>query len=769
MGRREDPRLLKARARFTDDIHLDRMVHAVFLRSPMAHAEVVSIDSSRALSAGARAVLAARDLPFIERRLAARYWNPNIRGGKPPLLAVDRVRYVGEPVALLVADDRYQAEDLALLVEVDYRPLPVIATTDAAMDPGAFRLHDEWTDNVAAELVNSAGDAGAVMDRCSRRLSRRFRFGRQSGLPLEPRGCVAEFDADRDRLTAWVSTQTHYSVRGNLAELLDLPEQGVRVVAEDVGGGFGAKSRPYPEEIVVSHASRLLGRPVKWIEDRRESLLATTHSRATDTEIEVGYDADGRIHALRAKLIVDIGAYVAASGVLAAEVASGQCAGPYRIPNVEVNALCVGTNKTPSATYRGAGQPEATFPLECMLDLVAGDLGLSASEVRLRNVVTPRDMPYAPSIPYAGPGARFESGDFPAMVRHAADRSGYEESVETLPSGEKAAWGLACGIEATGFVGLETARIRVDRTGKVALWSGLTSQGQGQATACASVVAEILGVGPEQVSVWLGDTEALAFGHGTFASRGAVVGANAAAGAARRLRARILECAGALLQRPPDELEMRRGAIAGRGGETTGLSLAEIARAVSPGGQLHAGAAALEAEFVHDSRGTLTFALSVHAARIAVDLQTGRFRIVDYYVLHDSGRMLNRMIVEGQIVGGAVEGMGCAALSEILHDANGQLLTGTLADYLVMTAVEAPRIRLDHMHSVPTTNPLGVRGVGEGGVMPVPPAVVNALSRIVGPGAGLESLYSLPLRPEAVLETTISGSGASAGRPETAG
>ena len=767
MGRREDPRLLRARARFADDIHLDRMVHGVFLRSPMAHAKVVSIDASRALSAGARAVLAARDLPFIERRLAARYWNPNIRGGKPPLLAVDRVRYVGEPVALLVADDRYRAEDLALLVEVDYRPLPVLATAEAAMEPEALRIHDEWTDNVAAELVNQAGDAAAVMDSCPRRLSRRFRFGRQSGLPLEPRGCVAEFDAGRGRLTAWVSTQTHYSVRANLAELLDLPEQAVRVVAEDVGGGFGAKSRPYPEEIVVSYASRLLGRPVKWIEDRAESLRATTHSRATDTRIEVGYDDDGRIHALRARLIVDIGAYVAASGVLAAEVAAGQCAGPYGIPNVEVNALCVGTNKTPAATYRGAGQPEATFPLECMLDLVAADLGISASEVRLRNIVAPRDMPYAPSIPYAGPGARFESGDFPAMVRRAADRSEYHESVETLPSGERAAWGLACGIEATGFVGLEAARIRVDGTGNVALWSGLTTQGQGQATACASVVAEILGIAPEQV--WLGDTDALAFGHGTFASRGAVVGANAVAGAARRLRAKILECAGALLQRRPEELEMRRGAIACRGGETTGLSLAEIARAVSPGGQLHAGAAALEAEFVHDSRGTLTFALSVHAAKIAVDRQSGRVRIVDYYVLHDAGRMLNEMIVEGQIVGGAVEGMGCAALSEILYDENGQLLTGTLADYLVMTAAEAPRVRLDHVRSAPTTNPLGVRGVGEGGVMPAPPAVVNAVSRIAGPRADLEPLYSLPLRPEAVLAATNPRPGASAGSLETGG
>ena len=354
----EDARLLRGRARFTDDVHLDRMVHAVFVRSPMAHAKIGGIDAEPALAAGALAVITAKNLPFIDKKLILRYWNPNIRGGRPRLLAADRVRHVGEAVALVIAENRYVAEDIAVLVAVDYRPLPPVATTAAAVAAGAERLHEEWPDNIAAEIANTAGDADAAMAQAPRRLKRSFRFGRQTGLPLETRGCVAEFDTDRNRLTMWISTQVHYTVRNNLSEILGVPEYDVRVIAEDVGGGFGTKSRPYAEEIIVGHASRLLGRPVKWIEDRSENLQATTHSRATETTLEIGYDETGRVHALRGDLVVDIGAYVFTSGIMTAEVASGQCAGPYKIANINLKTRCVGSNKTPLATYRGAGQPE---------------------------------------------------------------------------------------------------------------------------------------------------------------------------------------------------------------------------------------------------------------------------------------------------------------------------------------------------------------------------------------------------------------------------
>lgn len=751
--RKEDLRLVAGKAAFVDDVHLDGMVHAVFVRSQFAHARILGIDGSKALGAGALAVLTAADLPFLDRKLILRFTHPNIRGGVPTLLASDRVRFVGEAVALVVADNRYLAEDLAELVEVDYDPLPVLSGSADARSPDAVQLHDEWPDNIAAELDHQTGDADAAMASAPHRLKRRFTFARQTGLPLETRGCVADFRTADNRLDIWISTQTHYNVRNNLAEILDIPEYAVRVVASDVGGGFGAKSRPYAEEIVVSHASRLLERPVKWIEDRLESMVATTQSRGTDTELEVGFDETGRVLALAGTLDLDIGAYVFTSGIVTAQVASGQCAGPYKIENIDLKVACVGSNKTPIATYRGAGQPEATFPLETLMDLIADTLGLSPIEVRLRNIVAPADMPYAPHVPYAGPATRFESGDFPEMVRRAADESGFTLSREDIGDREAAAWGLACGIESTGFIGFESAKVRLDPQGNLMVWSGMTSQGQSQATTYAQLAADELGVPFERITVRMGDTADLAFGRGAFASRGAVIGGNAVSGAARRLRDKVLDRAGTLLQCGTEELDIRDGAIVRTNGEETDLSLAKIAGMSLPGGPLFNGDAALEEDYIYDSEGRITFALSVHAAKVAVNRRTGVYRLVDYYVLHDVGRVLHPEVVEGQTIGGVVDGIGCATLSEIKYDDDGQLLTGTLADYLVMTSSDAPRIRIGHMETIPTTNPLGVRGVGEGGIIPVGPAIANAVRRALDVGADRNDtgLCALPLRPDAVL------------------
>ena len=752
-GRREDERLLIGRARFTDDIRLDRMAHAAFVRSPVAHAGIGAIDTDPALKAGALLVLTAEELPFIEKSLILRYAHPSVRHAMMPFLARGRVRFVGEPVALVVAESRYEAEDFAALVEVDYRPLPAVASTAAALAENAPALHADWPGNVAASFRHETGDTDAAFARCAGRIARKFEFGRQAPVPLENRGCVADFDAGRDFLTLYISTQTHYAVRQNLAWLLDLPADGIRVIAEDVGGGFGSKSRPYTEEVTVSHASRVLGRPVKWIEDRFEHFQATTHSRSTETELEIGYDGEGRILAMKGRLLVDVGAYIFTSGIITAEVASGHCAGPYRIADISLEVVCVGTNKTPLATYRGAGQPEATFPLETMLDTVARELGLSATEIRARNLVTPADMPYTPHIPYAGPKCRFESGDFPALLERAVAGSGYCERVEAIGANERAAWGLACGIESTGFIGFESAEVRIDGAGNATVFSGMTSQGQGQATTYAKVCAETLGADESRVTVRMGDTQLLPFGRGAFASRGAVVGANAVAGAASQLREKVLVHAGILLQEKPEVLTVAAGDILRSNGERTGLSLGDIAQATVPGGPLHEGQPALSAQFIFDTEQTLTFALSVHAVRLAVDMRTGIYRILDYCIVHDIGRHLDPAIVEGQVVGGAVEGIGGAMFAELLYDDDGQLLTGTLADYPLIGAAEAPRIRLDHVQTVPTTNPLGVRGVGEGGVIPVAAAIANALCRAIDPGGNghIDPLCRVPLRPEAVL------------------
>lgn len=750
--RKEDARLLRGQARCVDDVHLDRMLHAVFIRSPMPHAEIVGIDGSAALAAGAALVLTAADLPFIDKPWVVRYWHPKIRNGMPKFLATDRVRYVGEPVALLVAEDRYLAEDLAALVEVDYRPLPPLASVEDARAPGAPILHPEWDGNVAAAFRLEQGDADAALAGSVHLAKGRFTFGRQTPLPLECRGVVADYDADRGDLTVWMSTQAHYNVRQNLATVLGLPEYQVRVIAEDVGGGFGAKSRTYAEELVISHASRVLRRPVKWIEDRLENLQATTHSRGVTTEIEIGCDAEGRFTGLRASVVLDLGGYVFTSGIMTAEIAGAHLPNCYRFPHQQIDVQCVGTNKTPIATYRGAGQPEAVFPIESLVDRLAKRAGLAAAELRRRNLVTPADLPHRLGTTIAGLKVAAESGDFPALFEAAVADSGYSEEVQDLPDGRRLAWGLAAAIEASGLVNFETANIRIDGAGLVTVFCGMTTQGQGQPTTYAQVCAEALGVQLDRVAVRMGDTQLVPFGRGAFASRGAIFGANAVLGAAQALRDKALGCAGQLLQCDPGELRIEEGRICRAGAGPTEIDLAAIAQAVGPGGQLFSGDAALEAQYVFKSDQPVTYGMTVHVAQVSLDPRTGFFAVKDYLVAHDAGRVLNAMIVDGQIVGGAVDGIGGALFSELLYDGEGQLLTGSLADYMVATAPDVPRLRLVHHETRPGTNPLGVRGIGEGGTIAPGAAIANALSRAIDPhGSAQEAgLSVLPLSPERV-------------------
>jgi carbon-monoxide dehydrogenase large subunit len=750
--RKEDDRLLRGRARFVDNIHLHGMLHGAFVRSPLPHAEIVAVDTAPALAAGACAVLTARDLPFNDRPWIVRYWHPSIRNGLPKFLAEAKVRFVGEPIAFVVAQDRYRAEDLAQLVQIDYRPLPAIPTVADATTEGAMLLHPEWKGNVAAAFEHRHGDAERALAGSARRVRRRFSFARQAPVPMETRGAVAEHDATRLALTAWLSTQPHYNVRQNLASLLDLSEQNVRVIAEDVGGGFGSKSRPYAEEIIVAHASRILQRPVKWIEDRSENLLATTHSRAMQVDLEIGCDRNGMLAALRAEISVDIGAYVFTSGIATAEVAAAHIANGYRFPIIAISVRCIGTNKTPVGTYRGAGQPEVTFPMECLLDVLAKEIGMPAAEFRARNLVRPQDMPYRSGTVLFGNALTYENTDFPSALATAINSSGYTEEVEADRDGNRLAYGMACGVETGGLVNFESARVRLEHDASVTVTSGMSSQGQGQLTTYAQVCADALGVPCARVCVRLGDTDLIPFGRGAFAARGAVMGANAVLGAAQRLRTKVLGHAATLLQSNASELAIENGEIAYCDGRATGLDLAQIARAVAPGGALFEGEPALEAGCIYEAKQILTSGFSVHIARIRLDCATGFFWIEDYVVVHDAGRALNRVIVDGQIAGGVADGMGGAILSELIYDAACQPLTGSLADYLVATAPEVPRIRIVHLDSPSSTNPLGVRPVGEGGIIPVAAALTNAVARAIDPrGSGHEDLlFSLPLKPDRV-------------------
>ena len=750
--RREDARLLRGRACFVDDLHLDRMLHGIFVRSPHPHAEIGAIDPSAALAAGARLVLAADDLPFADRDFVVRYWHAAIRGGTQPFLARGRVRYVGEPVALVVADDAYRAEDIAPLVEVDYRPLQSVAGIEAATAAGAPVLHDSWTGNVAARFSYRRGDAAGALERAARRVNHETRFARQVPLPLETRGAVADFDRARGTLTVRLSTQAHYNVRENLASLLNLPESAVRVICEDVGGGFGAKSRCYGEEIVLAEASRRLGRPVKWIEDRRENMLATTHSRGIDVALELGLSEDGRFEALRATVALDTGAYVFTSGIATAELCGALIPGAYRIPDFSVEVLAVGTNKTPAATYRGAGQPEAALAVETLVDRAACQLGIDAAELRRRNLVRPPDLPYATGTGFGGIGFEFLGGDFPALLDRVTAESGYSEAVETRPDGVRVAWGLAGGVDVSGVVNFESARVRIDPSGDVLVHSGMSSQGQGQATTFAQIAAEALGAETDRVSVAMGDTALLSFGRGAFASRGAIMGGSAVLEAARALRFRTLEIAAQLLQDEAGALDIVGGRILRRNGGDTGLTLGDAARAVAPGGPLFDGGAGLEAETVWRADRPATLAYSVHAARVAVDPETGAVEVVDYAVGHDIGRALNPAIVDGQVAGGAAEGIANALLTEMVFAPDGQPLTLTLADYLAGTADGTPAPRLVERDTPSPTNPLGIRGVGESAAIAPPAAIWNAVARAMGWDA---APARIPISPAALAVTRV--------------
>ena len=730
--RREDARLLRGRARFVDDVRLERMLHGVFVRSPHPHAEILAIDPSAALAAGGRLVLVADDLPFAGRDFVVRYWHEAIRGGTQPFLARGRVRYVGEPVALVVADDAYRAEDLAALVAVDYRPLKSVAGTAAAMEAGAPALHETWTGNVAARFSYRRGDAGGALERSARRIVHETGFARQIPLPLETRGALADFDRARGRLTVRLSTQAHYNVRENLASLLGLPESAVRVICEDVGGGFGAKSRCYGEEIVLAEASRVLGRPVKWIEDRRENMLATTHSRGIDVAIELGVAGDGRFEALRATLVLDVGAYVFTSGIATGELCGALIPGAYRIPDLSVEVLAVGTNKTPAATYRGAGQPEAALAIETLVDRAASALGMDAAALRRRNLVRPGDLPYATGTGFAGGDFAFLGGDFPALLERVRAESGYDEAVETRPDGARVSWGLAGAVDVSGVVNLESAAIRIDPSGNVAVRSGMSSQGQGQATTFAQIAADTLGVDIDRVSVALGDTALLPFGRGAFASRGAIMGGSAVLEAAKTLRARILGIAARLLQDDPAGLDIAGGRIVRRDGTDSGIGIGDAARAAAPGGALFDGGAGLEAETMWRADEPATLAFSVHAVRVAIDPETGLVEILDHAIGHDIGRALNPAIVRGQVEGGAVEGIANALLTEMVWAPDGQPLTLSLADYLAPTADRAPTPRLIELDTPSPTNPLGIRGVGESAAIAPPAAIWNAVARAMG-------------------------------------
>jgi aerobic carbon-monoxide dehydrogenase large subunit len=741
--RLEDRPLLTGRGRFVADLRFPGMLDAAFVRSPHAHARIRSIDSAAARRApGVRAVFTFADLkPLLaQERLPLQFRTAQLPSEITPfVLAKDEVAFVGEAVAVVIAETRYLAEDAAALVAVDYEPLPAVSDCRRALAPDAPRAHRARATNLLYEFGQAYGDVSGAFARAPHRASLRLKQHRGGAHSIEGRGAIAAYDANEDRLTLWSSTQLAHEVRGFLMKMLQLDENRLRVVAPDVGGGFGAKFVMYPEEVTLAVSCLLLRQPIKWVEDRREHFLAAVQERDQYWDLEVAFDDDGRLLAVRGELTHDEGAYTP-QGINLPYNASTALPGPYMLPAFELRVRIVETNKVATMPVRGAGYPEGAFAMERLLDRIADQLKLDRAEVRRRNLVPPEKMPYVtPLKTRAGSPVALDSGDFPSLQRSALEAIDYAgfpaRQQRARAEGRYIGLGIGNGVKGTGRGPFESGIVRVGRSGRISVYTGAMPMGQGIKTALAQICAEQFGVTPDQVSVAAGDTAVIPHGQGGFASRQTVTAGSAVHLAATAVREKALAIAAHLLEASASDLELRDGRIEIAGAPGSGLSLGEIAEAVSgvPGyampGKFEPGLESMQS-FLPDA---LTYGGGCHAVEVEVDIETSGVRILRYVVVNDSGRMINPMMVEGQLLGGTVHGLGNALFEWMGYDDGAQPLTTTFADYLLASATEVPTIEIKFAEFPSPLNPLGVKGVGESGCVPAAGAIVSAIENALAP------------------------------------
>jgi carbon-monoxide dehydrogenase large subunit len=762
LPRKEDARLVAGRGRYVTDVELPRMLHVAFVRSPHAHARIRRIDAAAARAApGVAAVVIGADPDVAPHRIEARSALPGYVMTGQPILAWPEARFAGEAIAAVVARDRYAAEDAAALVAVEWEPLP--AALDI-VDPsrGGAIVHEAAPGNVLLARRFESGQVDATLAAAAAVVERVFRTNRQTAAPLEGRAGVADWSPGEGKLTLWLGTQVPHLVRHALAEMFALPENRIRVVAPDVGGGFGMKAVVYPEEVALSLLAMRLGRPVKWVEQRRESFLASAHARDHHYAVRAGFDRDGRLLALDARVACNAGAYSVFPWTAGIEalMAGGLLAGPYKVPHYRCEVTAVATHTTPAGPYRGVARPATTFVMERLLDLGARTLGVDPVAVRRLNLVGPADLPYTSATRLV-----HDSGSYPLCFEQAVEAIGYAgfraEQARARAQGRYLGIGFANYNELTGLgqaasagprmpfrTGHEGATVRMDPSGAVTVLAGVTSQGQGLETTMAQIAAAELGLPLDAVRVILGDTDATPFGLGAFASRQAVIGGGAVTRAARALREKITAIAAHLLEAAAADLELADGRVAVRGLPDRGVTLLDVARVAhlethrlppetEPG---------LEATRFYDPiRGT--FAAGAQAAVVEVEPATGRVEIRRYVCVEDTGRVINPLVVEGQVQGAIAQGVGGALLEHLIYDDAGQLLTGTLMEYALPTAAALPAFELSHVE-VPAENLIGVRGVGEGGTLGPPAVLANAVADALAP-LGVE-VNELPITPARV-------------------
>ena len=754
----EDDRLLRGHGRFTDDID-DGALESVLVRSPFAHARILSIDvtAARAMP-GVVAVYLAADLPFGQTDLPILIPHPNLTHGRTQrCLASEVVRYVGEAVAFVVAESRSMAEDAAELVQVEYEQLSVVITPEAAARAHHL-VHDDVPGNVAAELIQEACAVDAALASSPRRKRLHFRFERGAASPMEGRAVWARWSTAEHKLTVYDSTQSPTSIRGGLAVLFGLPESNVDVIAPDVGGGFGPKIMLfYPDELLVPYAAMKLGRPVKWTEDRQEHFTAVNQERGQVHDVEVGFDDEGKLLALDVDFIHDAGAYTP-YGIIVPIITAAQVPGPYRVPNYRVRFRDVYTNATPTSPYRGAGRPHACFVMERTLDSIAAELGLERAEVRRRNLIQPDEFPHEVGVAWQdGNMAVYDSGNYPELLQKALANLG------PRPAGDHVGMGLGMYVEGTGVGPYEGAHVQVLVSGKVVAATGIPSQGQAHATVWAQIVADQLGVDVADVEVTGGDTRRFPWGVGTFASRGAVTAGNAMAVAAGKVAEKAKHIAADHLEVDPADLELVGGMVQVKGSPDRGMPLAAIAVLANPvrysfGGGTEAASQftarprpgpplregeqpGLEATGYYSPPGS-TWAAGCHAAYVRVDPQTFHLEILKYVVIHDCGRVINPLVVEGQIEGGVAQGIGGAFYERLAYDEEGQLRNASFMEFLMPYATEIPQIEIDHIETPSPLNPLGIKGAGEAGVIPVGAVLASAIEEALG-----VPITEMPLSP----------------------
>ncbi len=763
--RAEDIRFLTGRATFIDDVKLLGMLHAAVLRSPHAHARILAVDAADALKLpGVACVLTFADLPAAVKPIPLRmYALEGLDRFLQYPLARNKVAYVGEPVALAVAADRYAAEDAVDAVRVEYEPLEAAADVDAALR-GRVVVHEEQGVNVAGGHDIEIGDVDRAFREAEYTRKEVLRVHRHTGNPMETRGLVASHDPGRNELTVWGPTKVPHFNRGVLSSLLGLPEHRIHFVEPDVGGGFGIRGEFYPEDFLVPFAAMKLGRPVKWIEDRREHLMAANHSREVRCELEIAARRDGTLLGMRARIHGDMGAYIRTHGGLVPASTAAVLPGPYRIPAYEAHVRCVMTNKMGVGTYRAPGRYESCYFRERMLDMVAADLDMDPIELRRKNLIRPEEIPYelGPTRPGIA-STVFDSGDYPRALEHALERFGYDALRPlqgSLQDGRYHGVGIGWFVKNTGLGPSEGARIAVTGPESVAVYLGIATLGQGHETVMAQICADGLGVPMEWVTVFHGSTDLMPYGGGTYSSRGTVMAGNAVHLTAAALKEKLLQLAARRLETEPGGLELRSGLVHAAGTDRVLLGLGELLEMARPGKVSGGGAPGLEAtEYFHTDR--LTYTYGGHLAHVAVDPETGQVEILSYLVLEDVGRCVNPLLVHGQALGAAAQGIGGALLEELAYDEDGQLLTTTLLDYPLPSSTEIPPMEsIVTEYSPSPLNPLGVKGAGEGGIVACGAALANAVSHALS-SLGVQ-VRNLPLTPDRI-RTLIRETGKDAG------